>query len=107
MDRRSAVSVEIRRYWYGQADALDLSAHVALHRREGDASGQTQTWGLEAGNPQSVESAGVKKVDIQPGDKVRVRCHPLLSGASGCVLGFVTPLNGDKGRGDGIERAWN
>ena len=81
--------------------------HTWLYMEVKDAKGETQVWALEAANPNAVMEAGVKKVDLKPGDKVKVRCHPLKTDQAGCVLGFVTPMHGDKARGDGVERAWN
>jgi hypothetical protein len=81
--------------------------HTWLYVEIADAKGQKQTWGLEGGNPNSIQGTGVKKNDLRPGDHVSARCHPMVSGASACVLGFVTPRHGDKARGDGVELAWN
>src|SRR5689334_9569751 len=61
--------------------------HTWLYMEVKDAKGQVQIWGLEAGNPNSVWDAGVKKEDLKPGDKVKARCHPLQSGQTACVLG--------------------
>jgi hypothetical protein len=81
--------------------------HTWLYVDVKDAKGHVQTWGLEGGNPNSIQGTGVKKDDLKPGDKVSARCHPMVSGAAACVLGFVTPKHGDKARGDGVELAWN
>jgi len=71
------------------------------------ASGNVVTWSLEATNPQGIFLKGVKKEDVQVGDKIKVRCHLLRDGGNGCLLGFVTPMHGDKARGDGIEIEWD
>jgi Family of unknown function (DUF6152) len=65
------------------------------------------TWALEATNPQGIFLRGVKKEDVQVGDKIKVRCHLLRDGAKGCLLGFVTPMHGDKARGHGVEIEWD
>jgi len=50
--------------------------------------------------------------------RVRVEVDPVLEageiaqrvlrdGGKGCLLGFVTPMHGDKARGDGIEHQWD
>src|SRR5215510_2383370 len=57
--------------------------------------GDTVTWSLEATNPQGIFLKGVKKEDVQVGDKIKVRCHLLRDGGKGCLLGFVTPMHGD------------
>ena len=69
--------------------------------------GDTATWSLEATNPQGIFLKGVKKEDVQVGDKIKVRCHLLRDGGHGCLLGFVTPMHGDKARGHGIEIEWD
>jgi hypothetical protein len=65
------------------------------------------TWALEATNPQGIFLRGVKKEDVQVGDKIKVRCHLLRDGGKGCLLGFVTPMHGDKARGHGVEIEWD
>jgi len=71
------------------------------------AKGDVVTWSLEATNPQGIFLKGVKKEDVQVGDKIKVRCHLLRDGGQGCLLGFVTPMHGDKARGDGVEHQWD
>jgi hypothetical protein len=65
------------------------------------------TWALEATNPQGIFLRGVKKEDVQVGDTIKVRCHLLRDGGKGCLLGFVTPMHGDKARGHGVEIEWD
>ena len=64
-------------------------------------------WALEATNPQSIFLRGVKKEDVQVGDTIKVRCHLLRDGGKGCLLGFITPMHGDKARGHGVEIVWD
>jgi hypothetical protein len=66
-----------------------------------------EMWALEATNPQGIFLRGVKKEDVQVGDRIKVRCHLLRDGGKGCLLGFVTPLHGDKARGHGVEIEWD
>ena len=70
-------------------------------------TGETATWALEATNPQGIFLRGVKKEDVRVGDPIKVRCHLLRDGARGCLLGFVTPMHGDKARGHGVEIEWD
>ena len=72
-----------------------------------DDKGQAATWALEATNPQGIFLRGVKKEDVQVGDTIKVRCHLLRDGGHGCLLGFVTPMHGDKARGHGVEIEWD
>jgi Family of unknown function (DUF6152) len=66
-----------------------------------------EVWALEATNPQGIFLRGVKKEDVQVGDTIKVRCHLLRDGGKGCLLGFVTPMHGDKTRGHGVEIEWD
>jgi hypothetical protein len=52
-------------------------------------------------------SRKAKKEDVQVGDTIKVRCHLLRDGGKGCLLGFVTPMHGDKARGHGVEIEWD
>jgi hypothetical protein len=70
-------------------------------------TGEPATWALEATNPQGIFLRGVKKEDVQVGDTIKVRCHLLRDGGRGCLLGFVTPMHGDKARGHGVEIEWD
>jgi len=72
-----------------------------------DAKGAPATWALEATNPQGIFLRGVKKEDVLVGDTIKVRCHLLRDGGHGCLLGFVTPMHGDKARGHGVEIEWD
>ena len=69
--------------------------------------GEAVTWALEAANPTSIMENGVKREDVRPGDRIKVRCHVLRDGSSGCLLGFVTPQHSDAARGHGVEREWD
>lgn len=64
-------------------------------------------WALEATGPQGIFKNGVNKDDVKVGDRIKVRCHLLRDGQSGCLLGFVTPLHGDQARGHGVEHQWD
>jgi hypothetical protein len=81
--------------------------HSIVYLDVKDDKGAATTWALEATNPQTIFLRGVKKEDVQAGDRIRVRCHVLVDGGRGCLLGFVTPLHGDKARGDGVELEWD
>jgi hypothetical protein len=72
-----------------------------------DEKGEVTTWALEAAGPNAIMQNGVKKEDVRVGDRIRVRCHVLRDGTNGCLLGFITPLHGEKARGHGIELEWD
>lgn len=84
-----------------------LFPHVFVYLDVEDEQGQAQIWVMEGGSPPSIIEAGVGEGDVRPGDRVIMRCHPLLDGATGCVSGYVTPMHGDTARGHGVERPWN
>jgi hypothetical protein len=81
--------------------------HAFLFLQVKDAEGRAAVWTLEGGSPAGIERRGVKRVDLQPGDAVKVRCNLLKDGSKGCLLGFVTPLHGDAARGHGKEVEWD
>ena len=84
-----------------------LFPHVAIYVEIEDEQGQTQMWAMGASTPPGVEESGVTRDDVQPGDRIRVRCYRIKDGSPACALGFVTPMHGDMARGHGVERAWN
>lgn len=84
-----------------------LFPHTWIYAEVEDENGQVRTWVMEGASPPSIRAAGVSEDDIRPGDRIKMRCHPLKDGAPGCVSGFVTPMHGDVARGHGVERAWN
>ena len=69
--------------------------------------GELVTWSLEATGVRGVLANGVKKEDVQTGDRIKIRCHLLRDGSPGCLLGFITPDHGDMARGHGVEREWD
>ena len=84
-----------------------LFPHTWIYLDVEDEQGHVQTWVMEGASPPSIRAAGVTEEHIRPGDRIRMRCHPLKDGSPGCVSGFVTPMHGDTARGHGVERAWN
>jgi len=84
-----------------------LVPHSWIYLEVKDAKGQTTTWALEATGPGGLEKVGIKVNDVRLGDRIKVRCHLLRDGATGCLLGFVTPMHGDAARGHGIEKDWD
>lgn len=81
--------------------------HSIVYLDVKDVKGQTDTWALEATNPQTIFLKGVKREDVRAGDTIKARCHLLRDGNRGCLLGFVTPMHGDKARGHGVELEWD
>jgi hypothetical protein len=81
--------------------------HSIVYMDVKDAKGETTTWTLEATSVRGILANGVKREDVKAGDKIKVRCHLLRDGSTGCLLGFVTPDHGDQARGHGVEREWD
>ena len=81
--------------------------HSWVYMDTKDEKGQNVTFALEAAGPMAMQRNGVGKDDVKVGDKIRVRCHLLRDGSPGCLLGFLTPIHGDKARGDGVEHQWD
>jgi len=83
-----------------------LATSLIAHHSHGNYDVQTWTT-MEGTVKQGIFLKGVKKEDVQVGDTIKVRCHLLRDGGRGCLLGFVTPMHGDKARGHGIEIEWD
>ena len=84
-----------------------VTPHSIVYIDVKDEKGEVTTWSLEATSARGVFANGVKREDVQPGDRIKVRCHLLRDGGPGCLLGFVTPDHGDKARGHGVELEWD
>jgi hypothetical protein len=81
--------------------------HSIVYLDANDQKGEVTTWSLEATGVRGVLANGVKREDVRPGDRIKVRCHLLRDGSPGCLLGFITPDHGDAARGHGVEREWD
>jgi hypothetical protein len=68
--------------------------HVWIYMDVADAQGRPQMWALEGGSVTSLMRGGWQRDSLKPGDKVSMRCNRLRDGSEGCLLGFVTNING-------------
>ncbi len=84
-----------------------LVPHSWIYLEVKDVKGEATTWALEATGPAGLQKVGIKREDVRPGDTIKVRCHLLRDGESGCLLGYVTPTHGDSARGHGVEKDWD
>jgi hypothetical protein len=84
-----------------------INPHSWIYLDVKDDKGVTTTWALEAAGPGAITGNGVKRDDVKLGDLIKVRCHGLRDGSNGCLLGFVTPMHGDRARGHGVELEWD
>jgi hypothetical protein len=89
------------------AEVILVTPHSIVHLDVKDEKGEVTTWSLEATNARGIFARGVKREDVRPGDRIKVRCHLLRDGSPSCLLGFVTPDHGDMARGHGVERQWD
>ncbi len=62
--------------------------------------GEPAIWALEATGPGGLERNGITRNMIKVGDTISARCHQLLDGSNGCLLGYLTGA-------DGVERLWD
>ena len=68
--------------------------HVWIYVDVVTAQGRPQMWAMEGGSVTSLMRGGWQRNSIKPGDKISVRCNRLRDGSEGCLLGFVTSING-------------
>jgi hypothetical protein len=68
--------------------------HVWVYMEVANGQGRPQMWAMEGGSVTSLMRGGWQRNSIKPGDKISVRCHRLRDRSEGCLLGFVTNING-------------
>ena len=68
--------------------------HVWIYMEVVNSQGRPQMWAMEGGSVTSLMRGGWQRNSIKPGDKISVRCNRLRDGSEGCLLGFVTNING-------------
>jgi hypothetical protein len=71
--------------------ALNPHSWVYINVTEG---GKTQLWALEGGGANGLAELQKTGKGLKPGDKVKVRCHPIRDGSAGCLLGFIKHPDG-------------
>ena len=71
-----------------------LNPHSWVYLEVKNASGQPQTWALEATNVIGLQRIGVTREYLKVGDTIKARCHPLRDGSRGCLLGFLKAPDG-------------
>ncbi len=68
--------------------------HVWLYMEIADEQGRPRAWTMEGGSLQALMRGGWQRDSLKPGDRISVRCHLVRDGSSGCLMGFVTNING-------------
>ena len=81
-------------------EILWINPHIWIFIEVADDDGEPVQWTLETATPAALARNGVTRDTVHVGDTVSVRCHQLIDGAAGCLLGYLT------GR-DGVERLWD
>ncbi|HEY3730223.1 MAG TPA: DUF6152 family protein, partial [Steroidobacteraceae bacterium] len=71
-----------------------INPHGWLRIMVADANGVASEWPLELGGAGQLERFGWTTDAVHPGDKVKVRLHPLRDGSYGGQLVSVTLANG-------------
>lgn len=71
-----------------------LNPHVWLYMEIADEQGDPQLWAMEGGSPAALMRGGWQRDSLKPGDRISVRCHLVRDGSAGCLMGFVTSING-------------
>ena len=81
-------------------EVIWINPHSWIHLEVMDENGEPGLWALEGGSITALTRRGWSRDDIQPGDRISVRCHQLRDGSQGCLLGYVTPEGG-------VEKEWD
>ena len=77
-----------------------FNPHAWLYINTTGSDGEPVIWALEATGPGGLQRNGITRDMVNVGDSISARCHQLIDGSNGCLLGFLTGP-------DGIERLWD
>lgn len=69
-------------YWTNPHSAIEIDVP--------NATGGSDTWGVECNSPNNLARMGWKSSSLKPGDKVTISIHPLRSGERGGSFMYVT-----------------
>ena len=75
-------------------DVAWTNPHVWLYMEVADEQGHLQAWTIEGGSVLALMRGGWQRDSLKPGDRISVRCHLVRDGSAGCLMGFVTNING-------------
>jgi hypothetical protein len=75
-------------------DVQLINPHSWIYLDVKGEDGEAVSWALEATGTGGLARLGVERGYVKPGDKIKVRCHPLRDGSEGCLLGFVQAADG-------------
>jgi hypothetical protein len=77
-----------------------FNPHAWVYITTAGDDGEPVIWALEATGPGGLQRNGITRDMINVGDSISARCHQLLDGSNGCLLGYLTGA-------DGVERIWD
>lgn len=75
-------------------DVQLINPHSWIYMDVLAANGEPVSWALEATGVGGLTRLGIVRGYLKPGDKIKVRCHPLRDGTEGCLLGFLQAADG-------------
>lgn len=83
-----------------------VNPHVSLQIDVTDENGRVTNWGINAAPPAALESRGLKRTALKPGDVVTVKGAPARDGRSFVAASMVTLADGREVYfgGDGVTR---
>jgi len=82
------------------AEVYWFNPHAWVYITTTGDDGEPVIWALEATGPGGLQRNGITRDMINVGDAISARCHQLLDGSNGCLLGYLTGA-------DGVERIWD
>jgi len=71
-----------------------LNPHSWIYLEVTEAPGKSQVWAMEGSVAAPLLQLAKEGKGLKVGDKVKVRCHPLTDGSSGCLLGYIRHPDG-------------
>ncbi len=83
-----------------------VNPHVSLRIDATDENGSVTNWGVNAAPPAALESRGLKRTALKPGDVVTVKGAPTRDGRPFVAVSMVTLADGREVYfgGDGVTR---
>jgi len=75
-------------------DVAWTNPHVWLYMEVADDQGRPRAWTMEGGSVMALMRGGWQRDSLKPGDEISVRCNRVRDGSPGCLMGFVTNING-------------
>ncbi len=66
-----------------------INPHTWIYLEVVDPDGTATIWTVEGGSISAITTRGWTRESIQVGDTISVRCHPLRSGTTSCLFGYL------------------